>query len=154
MALGQNAQALAANSVALGAGSVASQPNTVSVGVPGGERRITNVAPGIAPTDAVNVSQFTQGINQLDLNFNSSLNNLDQRLSAGIAEASALGGAMIPDAGRTYIGGGGATYHGQEGFALALVHHVQDSGLVLSAGVAFGTSGSNAIGRVGLGWVF
>src|SRR5262249_729029 len=55
--LGTGAQASATNSVALGAGSVASQPNTVSLGAPGAERRITNVAPGVAPTDAANVAQ-------------------------------------------------------------------------------------------------
>ncbi|HEX2352549.1 MAG TPA: hypothetical protein VHJ16_07200, partial [Xanthobacteraceae bacterium] len=44
--------AAATNSVAVGQGSVASAPNTVSVGAPGGERRITNVAPGVAPSDA------------------------------------------------------------------------------------------------------
>ena len=53
-------QAGATNSVALGQGSIASAPNTVSVGAPGAERKITNVAPGdISPTstDAVNGSQ-------------------------------------------------------------------------------------------------
>ena len=57
-ALGPNAVASAPNSVALGAGSVANVANTVSVGAPGGERRITNVAPGISQTDAVNVGQL------------------------------------------------------------------------------------------------
>ena len=59
VALGAGAQATANRAVALGAFSVADQPNTVSVGSPGGERRITNVSPGIAQTDAVNVSQLT-----------------------------------------------------------------------------------------------
>ena len=57
-ALGQGASATAANSVAIGAGSVADQANTVSVGAVGDERRITNVAAGVNPTDAVNVSQL------------------------------------------------------------------------------------------------
>jgi hypothetical protein len=57
-AIGPNATATAPNAVALGAGSVASLANTVSVGAPGGERRITNVAPGISQTDAVNVGQL------------------------------------------------------------------------------------------------
>jgi trimeric autotransporter adhesin len=59
VAIGSNASATAANSVAIGAGSVASAPNTVSVGSAGNERRITNVAAGFNPTDAVNVSQLS-----------------------------------------------------------------------------------------------
>ena len=58
-AFGTGAQATAANSVAIGAGSVASAANTVSFGAPGAERRVTNVAAGIAPTDAVNMGQLT-----------------------------------------------------------------------------------------------
>lgn len=60
-AFGANAvvQAAATNSVAIGQGSVASAPNTVSVGAPGGERRISNVAPGISPTDAATVGQLS-----------------------------------------------------------------------------------------------
>ena len=45
------------NSVALGANSVANQPNTVSVGAPGNERRITNVEAGFMNTDAANFGQ-------------------------------------------------------------------------------------------------
>jgi trimeric autotransporter adhesin len=81
VALGSNAQADAANSVALGANSSthavlstpAYQPGTaalagtvpvgeVSVGSAGNERRVTNVAAGAAPTDAVNVSQLKSAV--------------------------------------------------------------------------------------------
>jgi autotransporter adhesin len=77
VAIGGNAQASAANSVALGAnatttanlGLAAFNPGTgaiagmtpvgeVSVGSAGAERRVTNLAAGAAPTDAVNVSQL------------------------------------------------------------------------------------------------
>ena len=52
----------AAAHVALGQGSIANLPNTVSVGAPGAERRITNVAAGVNPTDAVNVSQLSAAL--------------------------------------------------------------------------------------------
>jgi hypothetical protein len=60
-AIGANSVASANNSVALGAGSLANQQNTVSVGNAGTglTRRITNVAPGVASTDAANVGQLT-----------------------------------------------------------------------------------------------
>jgi len=75
IALGAGSSASAANSVALGADAIASRgpqsnyiafglPGTansageVSVGAPGAERQITNVAPGSNPTDAVNLAQL------------------------------------------------------------------------------------------------
>lgn len=80
IAIGVHATATAANSVALGANSTTTadltqpgqsfgaDPTTiagstatgeVSVGSSGNERRVTNVAAGAAPTDAVNVSQLS-----------------------------------------------------------------------------------------------
>jgi autotransporter adhesin len=75
VALGTGSTATVTNSVALGAGSDASRgpvagyvafglPGTwdsvgeISVGAPGSERQITNVAPGSALTDAVNMAQL------------------------------------------------------------------------------------------------
>ncbi len=75
MALGTDASATGANGVALGAGSLAARgplanyaaigvaalqnsAGEVSVGTVGGERQITNVAAGVAATDAVNVGQL------------------------------------------------------------------------------------------------
>lgn len=57
-AIGNGASASGDGSIAIGVGSVASDPNTLSVGSAGNERRITNVAAGVNPTDAVNVSQL------------------------------------------------------------------------------------------------
>jgi len=135
VAIGQGAQALATNSVAIGSGTIADQPNTVSVG----GRRLTDLAPGISSSDAATVGQMTR---------------TTSRLSGGIAAAAALGGAVVPDPGRTFIGASGAAYNGQGGLAFGLVHHLDGSGLVLSGGVAIGTSGSQPIGRVAVGWLF
>lgn len=62
IAMGTDAVANGIGSVALGAGSVANEDNVISVGAVGTERKITNVAAGVADTDAVNISQ----LNQLD----------------------------------------------------------------------------------------
>ena len=135
MAIGQGAQALATNSVAIGTGTIADQPNTVSLG----GRRLVNLAPGIASSDAATFGQ---------------LRHNESRLSGGIAAAAALGGAIVPDQGRTFVGLSGATYNGKSGIALGMVHHLDTSNLVLSGGVALGTGGSQPIGRVALGWLF
>lgn len=61
-AMGDGAKATGKNSVALGAGSTdGGEANVVSVGAPGSERKITNVAAGTVAkgsTDAVNGDQF------------------------------------------------------------------------------------------------
>ena len=88
VALGAGARATANRSVALGAYSVADQPNTVSVGTPGSERRITNVAPGVYPTDAVNVSQL-QGMQQ-------NIDNVANIAYSGVAMSFAMSGAYMP----------------------------------------------------------
>ncbi|MDP5009176.1 MAG: hypothetical protein NWQ13_09410, partial [Glaciimonas sp.] len=61
-AIGDGSTASGKNSVAIGAGSVAAEDNTVSFGSAGNERRLTNVADGVAPTDAVNKRQLDGAI--------------------------------------------------------------------------------------------
>jgi autotransporter adhesin len=93
-ALGANALVTPAafNSVALGQGSIATQPNTVSVGVPGGERRITNVAPGIFGTDAVNVNQLTSAVAGLT----DQINTVQKEERRGIAAVTAAAYTPTP----------------------------------------------------------
>jgi autotransporter adhesin len=111
VAIGANALASAPNSVALGAGSVAHHANTVSVGSPGNERAIANVAPGVRPTDAVNVSQL-QGLQQ-------SIDNAAQQTSSGLAMAGALAGLPQVDPGKTFqVSAGVGSYAGYGAFAV------------------------------------
>nr|WP_281247872.1 YadA-like family protein [Paraburkholderia lycopersici] len=142
VALGTNATATATNSVALGAGSIASEANTVSVGAPGNERRITNVAPGINPTDAVNVSQLNavQG----------SVSAVARTAYAGVAAATAL--TMIPevDLGKTIaVGIGAGTYQGYGAVALGFTARLSEN-LKLKGGV--GASSAGHTYGVGLGY--
>ncbi len=61
IAIGGNAQANAINSVAIGTNSVANEANTVSFGDGNGNNlRLTNVANGIADSDAATVGQLKQ----------------------------------------------------------------------------------------------
>ncbi|HHT8975799.1 TPA: YadA family autotransporter adhesin [Burkholderia cenocepacia] len=141
-AIGTNASASAPGAVALGANSVANEANTVSVGSQGSERRITNVGPGVNPTDAVNVSQ----LNALQ----GSVSSIARTAYSGVAAATAL--TMIPDVdlGKTIaVGIGAAGYQGYGAVALGFTARITEN-LKLKGGV-----GSSSAGRtygVGLGY--
>jgi len=127
-AIGANAQATGNNSVAIGANSVANQANTVSVGSPGAERTISNVAAGINPTDAVNVSQLNTGMTQANQYTDSkvqalqnTINTNQRNADAGTAAAMAVAGLPQPTApGKSMISIAGSTYQGQTGLALGV----------------------------------
>jgi len=127
IAIGGGAQASGDNSVAIGAGSVADQANTVSVGSQGNERRITNLAPGQAPTDAVNLGQMQ-----------SAIGDTARAAYGGIAAATAL--TMIPevDPGKTVaVGMAGATYKGYQAAAVgASARITQNLKIKIGAGVS------------------
>ncbi|HZZ01473.1 YadA-like family protein [Paraburkholderia sp.] len=131
VAIGGGAQASAPNSIAIGEGSVADQSNTVSVGSTDNARRITNVAAGQAPGDAVNMQQFQGGMNEIARNAYS-----------GTASAIAL--TMVPevDANQNLaIGVGTAGYKGYQAVAVGLSARVTQSIKVkLGAGISSATT--------------
>ena len=159
-ALGQGAQATAKNSVALGAGSIANEENTVSVGSSGKERRITNVAAGVNPTDAVNVSQLRAVENRIQDNeerVNQVANDLrktKKELRSGIASSMAM--ANIPTVtvpGKQSIGLGVGSFGGQSAVAVGY-SGMSDSGKInikLSTGAT--SQGDYGVGAgIGYQW--
>jgi autotransporter adhesin len=139
VAVGNNATATAYNSVAIGANSIADQRNTVSVGAPGAERRITNVAPGIYGTDAVNV-------NQLD----ALEGRLKKYAARGVAAALAIPPIAMPSVpGKKLFSIEGATYDGSGAVGAALAYRfTKYIGANLGASVPFG--GGNVAFRGGM----
>ncbi|WP_237164592.1 YadA-like family protein [Paraburkholderia dokdonensis] len=141
-AMGDKAAATADNSVALGANSVADQANTVSVGSAGNERRITNVAAGVNPTDAVNMGQFQSGMNSLQ----SGMNSVARNAYGGIAAATAL--TMIPDVdqGKTIsVGVGTANFRGYQAAAIGATARVTQN-LKVKLGGGYAASGGATYG--------
>ncbi|KHK49821.1 hypothetical protein PI87_25260 [Ralstonia sp. A12] len=145
VSIGANASAPANNAVALGAGSVASQDNTVSVGAPGAERRITNVAPGVDPTDAVNVSQL-QSVQQ-------SVNTVAKQAYSGVAMAGALAGLPQVEPGKTaQIGAGFGSYGGYTALAIGGSARVAQN-VIVRMGVSATSAGHAMVnGGVGYSW--
>jgi autotransporter adhesin len=143
-AVGANAVATASNSVALGAGSVASEANSVSVGSPGNERTVTNLAPGVNPTDAVNMSQL-DGVQN-------SVNSVARSAYSGIAAATAL--TMIPevDPGKTLaVGIGTGSYKGYSAVAIGFTARVTQN-VKVKGGVSMTDAGSVYGAGVGYQW--
>jgi autotransporter adhesin len=152
VALGAGATASAVNSVALGAGSVADQANTVSFGSVGGERRLTNLAPGVNGTDAVNVNQLV-GVQSF---LQSNINHLQKLTYDGLAATTALAGlgqSVIPGSGFLSVGVGGYA----DSVALAAGLSKVFTGPytpIIRAGFAVNANGGNVAYSASVGWHF
>jgi hypothetical protein len=130
---GATVAAGATNAVAIGAGSTATQPNTVSFGGPGvGDRRLTNVAPGINNNDAANFGQV-------------------RKAYAGVAMAfaqTAVSPTLAP--GEQSLSFGGGAFESEGGFAFKYEARPSDKWF-LGAAVSVGTD-SEWGGSAGVGY--
>lgn len=160
VALGKNATAAGPNSVAIGAGSVANAPNTVSFGSSGNERRLTNVAPGVDNTDAVNLGQLNgavaSGVSQANsytdrriAATNNAINDVARQAYSGIATAMAMSGMPDIDNNKSMgIGLSVATYYGYQSIAGSLVGRLTEN-LKVRVGVGGSTGGGGIGGQIG-----
>jgi autotransporter adhesin len=150
-AFGQGAQATATNAVAIGAGSVASAPNTASFGSPGNERRLTNIAPGVNPTDAATFGQLTSVATGLQSQVDT--NRVEAR--RGIAAAAALSPGLMPSApGKTTLSVNTGFYQGEAGIGVGISHRLNWSTPVMLHGSYANSGGNGHIGRVGAAFEF
>jgi autotransporter adhesin len=145
VALGANTLASGSNSVALGQGSVASRDNSVSVGNAslGLTRTITNVAPGVAGSDAVNVDQLRAATDQA--------NDFAAR---GVAAAMAIPSMPALAPGKRWAGAALGNYAGKTAVGLAFGYQVTES-LNIGAGIAASTGGDARVGsrvQAGYSW--
>jgi autotransporter adhesin len=141
-AIGYHSSSSGANSVALGAGSTdGGQANVVSLGAPGAERRLTNVAPGVNGTDGVNLNQ----LNLLAGEFDNSIQAVIRQEQAGDAVALAASGLRYDDRpGTSSIAGGASYYAGHEGVAFGLGHTSQDGNWRYNIAASFVTPEDHA----------
>ncbi|WGE43956.1 YadA family autotransporter adhesin [Actinobacillus equuli] len=152
-AIGQNANAKAKNSVALGSDSVADEDNTISVGSKGNERRVTNVARGVKPTDAVNKAQLDEVKGDVG-QIRKDLRKTDRKLRAGIAGAVAV--ANIPQvtkAGGTMVGAGVGNYNGQSAVAVGFSRLSDNNRVIIKGSAGATTQGDFNVGAgIGYQW--
>ena len=170
IAMGSNAAATGTNAIAIGSGatatgSVVSAPNTVSFGSAGNERRLTNVAAGVASTDAVNVSQLNSvasgfqsqisGVQSQITGLANTVDANDTRARRGIAATAAMTNPGMPSApGKTAWALNTAFFAGETGVGFGVNHRLNTSiPLYISGGYANG-GGLQHLGRVGLGGEF
>jgi autotransporter adhesin len=148
-AIGPGASASAPGSVAIGSGSVASAANSVSFGTAGHERVLTNVAPGVNPTDAVNVSQLNAAVGTGVAGLSRALKS---NLFSGIAAAVALGAPATPSApGKTTLTLQSGFFENYTGIGLAFAHRLNtDNTIPIDIQGSFAHAGSENVGRVGV----
>lgn len=149
MALGANASAIGTNSVALGQGSLAARDNSVSVGnaAAGLTRSITNVAPGILGTDAVNLDQMRQANAQV-------LSDANTFAAKGVAAAMAVPTMPQLPPGKRWVGVATGYYAGQSALGMGFGYQVDEN---LNVGAAISTSsgrGSRSGVRVQAGYAW
>ncbi|HDL4152037.1 TPA: YadA-like family protein, partial [Mannheimia haemolytica] len=105
------------------------------------QTRITNVAPGVKGTDAVNVNQLKGAENRL----NNRISNVDKDLRAGIAGALAAGNLYhVTQPGKSMVSAGVGAYRGQGAIAVGY-SRLSDNGKV---GIKFSVN-SNSRGDTG-----
>ncbi|WP_186202317.1 YadA-like family protein [Burkholderia gladioli] len=144
VALGASALATGRGAVALGAGSIADRDATVSIGSPGRERRLVNLAPGVAPGDAVNLSQLAT--------LGRSLGDVARRAYTGVAMSMAMSGLYLPslNPGEVAAGVGVGGFSGYRAIALNLKGLAGNGRLGWGAGVS--TTGRLTGFNLGAGW--
>lgn len=132
------------NSVSVGGGSTDNgRSNTVSVGAPGHERTISNVANPVKGTDAVNLNYLNNRL----ANVYGDMNDLRGENRAGIASATALG--MLPQStvpGKSLIAIGAGHHKGESAAALGLSGMSDDGKWVFKGGVSYDTQENTTIG--------
>ncbi|SAL80071.1 transporter [Caballeronia peredens] len=144
-AMGNGAVASGENSVAIGSGSVASEDNTMSVGSQGNERRITNVAPGVNGTDAVNMNQLSA--------VQSSVNSVARSAYSGVAAAMAMPNLTPRDPGKVLVAAGVANYKGYSAVGVGGTYRSQNSRWLVNGAMSITPHGDTGV-RAQVGYEF
>ncbi|RAL18828.1 hypothetical protein C5N92_06770, partial [Glaesserella australis] len=123
----------------------------LSVGSKGAETRITNVAPGIKDTDAVNVSQLKQVQGDIN-NVNNKVDKLDKRVRGiGASSAAASSLPQVMSAGKSMVSAAAGGYAGASAVAVGY-SRASDNGKVVLKLQGTANSQGHISGGVGVGY--
>ena len=140
---------VAGNGIAIQKGN-APAVSLTSNGLDNGGNRITNVAPGVNPTDAVNVSQLQNAAAGLGKRID------DVRKGSNAVGASAAAMASLPQAyipGKSMVAVGTGHYRGESAIAIG-VSRISDNGkIILKLNAGHNTDGHTMVGA-GVGYQF
>ena len=114
-------------------------------GISAGGQVISNVAPGVADTDAVNVSQLKGVANNINMRMN--------RMGAQAAAMGALRHLQYDPLEPTTIMAGVGAYKGEAALALGIAHYKNESTL-FHAGASIGSRGDELMANAGVSWKF
>ncbi|MCK3657512.1 hypothetical protein A4G18_01940 [Pasteurellaceae bacterium Pebbles2] len=119
-------------------------------GISAGNKKITNVARGTAPTDAVNLGQLKDEIGGI----NNRINKVDKGLRAGIAGAMAAGNLYhVTEPGKSMVSAGVGTYRGEGAMAVGYSRLSDNGKIGVKFSVNSNTRGdSGAAASVGYQW--
>lgn len=154
--LGENGSVNTGNTTVNSHGVIINEgPSMTRSGFNAANNRITNVAPGINNTDAVNVGQLNNVVSNVGKsiqNLNNRINHVEKNANAGIAEAMATAGlpqAYLP--GKSMMAIGGGSYSGETGYAIGY-STISDNGRWMFKGTGSGNSRGNYGGTLGVGY--
>ena len=119
-------------------------------GLDNGGNKITNVAAGTNPTDAVNVSQLRDAAGNMQAITNQ-LQGQVNRVGSQAAALSALKPIQYDPLEPTQIMAGVGHYQGQNSLALGVAHYKNES-LMFHAGAAIGGNRSQVMANAGITW--
>ena len=114
-------------------------------GISAGGQVMSNVAPGVADTDAVNVSQLKGVANNINMRMN--------RMGAQAAAMGALRHLQYDPLEPTTIMAGVGAYKGEAALALGIAHYKNESTL-FHAGASIGSRGDELMANAGVSWKF
>ena len=141
---------LNSNGITIAAPTAENPNNTVSlspIGLNNGGNTITNVAPGVNGTDAVNVNQLTALGNNLQQNIDS----VGKKAYAGVAGAIAQGSIpQVTRPGTTGLGIGGGYYGGESAMAIGMSSMSDGGNWIIKGNVSTNTGGHVGVGFGGL----
>lgn len=124
----------------------------VTLGNGPGQTTVSNVAPGVAGTDAVNVNQLNQGVAGANRYTDAAIGRLRRDMNGGVAAAIAMANLPQPYApGRGMTAVGLGSYQGQTAIAVGASAITDNGRWVLKLGGTTNTRGQTGVG-VGAGY--